>query len=1700
MDLGLLNFEIGGDNTKFMQALQQARQEATKLQEDLIPKTGKVDTSTLNMATKGVTESMNNMGNAGAASFGKMSGEAKKLADTLRKLQEMYDKLQNKDSIPGKSLKKNIDNIKSQLSQMSPSVDRVASSTKNVSSETKKVTTNIEKSNSALHKHSGMLNYVYNRVVAYTALFGAGAFVRNLYEITGYFEKQKVALEGMLRNAPAADSLFNQIKQFSVVSPFNFKDLVSQAKELAAYSIPSQNLFDDLKKLGDIAAGTGSDMSRLILAYGEVNTQTVLNGRVLRQFTQTGVPLVDSLADHFSKLENRVVTTSDVFDMVSKKRVSFQDVDEVLNSMTSKGGMFFNMQEKQADTLAGKVSNLKDKFDIFLAGFGESKRGVLSGLIDGVSDMLQHWQATLSVVKSLMIVFGEYKAAMLAANIIAKRNLAIAAAQEALEKQKAAEAAGQAAAGAAGGVGAGVLGTAMSGPMAAITGVIMALTLVTGAFDAYYEDKKAKQQQQFEEIDTIEKETAENNSLMDQLKKLSSASENDADAMQKRQDILDKIAQTEPDVSDNIAAHANNLAKLTEIQNDYNAAQKVKKAFSFDVNDKGGLKEFETANEKAASAQSEALGRLQTDYYHVSNAIREYVEQGKDATGKIHLVDKDDLQNMYQIITSTKSWKQQMEELQPYMRGTSSNNSWLSNFLPSTLSTAGIIGENNPYSTYEEATKAAKIALEDYNRKMKETSNLLKSLAKENHLNLDTSEGRTAMAQFLKTYNGLSETTRKGLMVYLNLKWEEDPYKKLAGWQKDLQDFLRKNNIPVIINVEDNMSTVIDNIQTEYKSLSERMANEKPILIKFGLQNVNYSPKKAKEYIDKNVPFFLRGPVTQAYNDKLSDQKEKEGFQNVKSQLNIPLVQQSWKPKKTKKAASPKDDPIIRELTMYDDNIKKVREEYNKLINTLSPEEAIKKLRGLGAFKGGATRAMLPDSEGLSKGYEEWLEKAIGKARTHLGNTKEDKKFNQTYIKNYINNLQNEIVNAKIDDIVTASQNKIKDIEGELSQYKPEYSLYKELLGITGDKEQSMKAAFGKTEAKSLIDYYRSEINDALTASNFTLTVDDLLNMKPSQITAKKIPDSIKSMVEELQNLQQEQKSTNLTNFANIVTQYGNIETKIDIVRKKNNVLRDEVNKSIDISPEQKQTILSAIDDKENAEVADLQKSAFELTDVYKQLFGDISNVSYSTLVNIVDKAKSFVAGLQEVTNPKTGVTQYRYDTGKRDKNNNEIFNTITLQNYTELLKKIDEEENAIGKINPFRLFNDGIKDIKNGKIHDGIKKIGESIQEMSQQMSQSAQSIASVFDAFGNEEAATDIEEISGIASGIGDVAQSIVTMNPAGVIQGISKAITSIVNAHDKRLDVAINKSKERVTELKNAYSDLNMEIKRQLGEETSAQSNELLDNYKQQLVELNVQLADEEKKKKKNKSEIADTNESIAQLKDKIDYFFEDLAKEEYGIDIKDWASKISDSLTDAFANGKSAVASFDDTVGSIMKDVTNKIIALNVVEPALKNLRTYLFGDGTNQGVFSDGNISVSDLQGMIPYLTSMTGTINGAKSLWEAISTAAKSAGIDISGSGSSSTGITASEKSLTENTGNILAGYINNIRLDSAAQSLKLDQIIIMNQTMTNTFTNMLTELRLITSNTATIASNTAYCEQIYTFVTSKLAVAGTGYKLNVLT
>ena len=140
----------------------------------------------------------------------------------------------------------------------------------------------------------------------------------------------------------------------------------------------TEKLYDTTKMLADISSGLGVDMQRLILAYGQVKAANYLRGQELRQFSEAGVNILGELANYFSELQGRAISTGEVFDMVSKRMVKFEDVATVLRRLTEEGGIFFNMQEIQAETLQGKLMNLKDSFDIMMNSMGESKKGTIT--------------------------------------------------------------------------------------------------------------------------------------------------------------------------------------------------------------------------------------------------------------------------------------------------------------------------------------------------------------------------------------------------------------------------------------------------------------------------------------------------------------------------------------------------------------------------------------------------------------------------------------------------------------------------------------------------------------------------------------------------------------------------------------------------------------------------------------------------------------------------------------------------------------------------------------------------------------------------------------------------------------------------------------------------------------------------------------------------------------------------------------------------------------------------------------------------------------------------------------------------------------------------------------------------------------------------------------------------------------------------
>lgn len=229
-------------------------------------------------------------------------------------------------------------------------------------------------------------------------------FVEQIASVRGQFELSERSLEAILQNKPKADEIFNKTVELAVKSPFRIKDLVDYTRQLSAYRIESDKLYDTTKRLADVSAGLGVDMGRLILAYGQVKAAAYLRGSEVRQFTEAGINMYGELQQYFKDVKGEAYTTAQIVDMISKRMVKFEDVEAVFQRMTDKGGMFYNMQEVQANTLYGMIQKMHDAFDVMLNDIGKANEDTFKGSVQFATDMLKHWEAISNAGKALLSV------------------------------------------------------------------------------------------------------------------------------------------------------------------------------------------------------------------------------------------------------------------------------------------------------------------------------------------------------------------------------------------------------------------------------------------------------------------------------------------------------------------------------------------------------------------------------------------------------------------------------------------------------------------------------------------------------------------------------------------------------------------------------------------------------------------------------------------------------------------------------------------------------------------------------------------------------------------------------------------------------------------------------------------------------------------------------------------------------------------------------------------------------------------------------------------------------------------------------------------------------------------------------------------------------------------------------------------------
>lgn len=251
-------------------------------------------------------------------------------------------------------------------------------------------------------------NEIGNSLSDLTAGFAMEEFIRKMVSVRGEVQQLEVAFETMLGSKQKSDALMKEMIDLAAKTPFGLQDVTNAAKQLLAFGSTSEEVASEITMLGDIAAGLSIPLGDMIYLYGTTRTQGRMFTQDLRQFMGRGIPLAEELAKQFG------VTKAEVGDLVTAGKVGFDDMQKALQGMTSAGGQFGGLMEKQSQTITGQISALEDAIFQMFNEIGESNEGVINSVLQGASWMVEHYELVLGIISKLVIAYGAYRAALMA--------------------------------------------------------------------------------------------------------------------------------------------------------------------------------------------------------------------------------------------------------------------------------------------------------------------------------------------------------------------------------------------------------------------------------------------------------------------------------------------------------------------------------------------------------------------------------------------------------------------------------------------------------------------------------------------------------------------------------------------------------------------------------------------------------------------------------------------------------------------------------------------------------------------------------------------------------------------------------------------------------------------------------------------------------------------------------------------------------------------------------------------------------------------------------------------------------------------------------------------------------------------------------------------------------------------------------------
>lgn len=310
---------------------------------------------------------------------------AAKNATTLKQLEKAYKDL--KEAMSG------VDSSKPIWTQMNTQLG-----------QTKKQIDDIKKKmgefNNEVQKTSNIMGQLQSRIAAAFSVGAIMGFAKKVTEVRAQFELQRVALGAIIQDKDEANKVFLRVQQMALESPFSIMQLERSTKQIAAFGFEAKQLVPTMKMVADIGAGLGVELDRIVLVLGHMKARGYLEGTMVRQFTNMGFNVLGELAKYYTELEGRMVSVADVQERVKKKMVEFGDVEEVLKRVTSAGGMFYDMQKKQSDSIWGQMQRITDAYDLMLNEIGQSNEGSIKAALTAVRTLINSWRTLLPLIKA----------------------------------------------------------------------------------------------------------------------------------------------------------------------------------------------------------------------------------------------------------------------------------------------------------------------------------------------------------------------------------------------------------------------------------------------------------------------------------------------------------------------------------------------------------------------------------------------------------------------------------------------------------------------------------------------------------------------------------------------------------------------------------------------------------------------------------------------------------------------------------------------------------------------------------------------------------------------------------------------------------------------------------------------------------------------------------------------------------------------------------------------------------------------------------------------------------------------------------------------------------------------------------------------------------------------------------------------------